>query len=319
MYMRISRPTRIAIAVLVIGVVAVVGVYLLNASRAATPFISKEGESGTVTAPAISVNDANASAGKAIKFTPDTLPPEDILNVSYGSNSQQKFDIHRARNGQVAPAVMMVHGGGWANGDKSEKTEYAKKLAANGFTVFNVNYRLASSTQVGYPAQVDDLKAVAAFIKANGPQYRADPNDINMVGGSAGAHLVMLTSLQMNKATAGSIKAVAEMSGPTDFMAPGTSGPVQGFLGCNPTTQCSDALKKEASPLWNVGPSCPAMYVMHSNLEAIPVSQAQDMYDKLIAPAAGCDAKLNRLSGSLHAFAYWDQVETSIIQWLNAH
>lgn len=45
------------------------GATILTATRAATPFVTTEAESGTITSPAASASDTTASGGSAIKFT----------------------------------------------------------------------------------------------------------------------------------------------------------------------------------------------------------------------------------------------------------
>lgn len=321
-----SKLVRPLLAAAVILGVAILGVYFLNASKAAGPFVSKEVEKGTLTAPAIAVTDATASGGQAVKFAKDNGPPPpppcnftDLTDCSYGSHAQQKFDIYPATGGRTGAAIILVHGGAWTEGDKAPFTQRAQEFAASGFTVFNANYRLSTPTFATFPEAVEDIEAIAAYVKAYGSNYRAMPTDIHMVGGSAGGHLTMLASLRMNKVTPNAIKSVSSLSGPTDFYTMrSNNGNLSQFLGCDVMTTCTDAILREASPRAQVSPtSCSSIYVMHSKLELIPVSQAQTIYDDLIAD--GCGAKINLLNGADHAFTYMDTVYASIVQWINTH
>lgn len=318
-----SRYKRALSMIVIVLAFIVIGSVLLFIGRAAVTFVSTEPERGTVQAPAKSVADPSASNNQAVQFKAARQLPSQILNVAYGSDSLQVMDIYPSTDGKVRPAVIMVHGGGWRAGDKELFEEDGKQLSRNGFTVFNMNYRLATPDVPGYPMQIDDITAVVRLIQSNGADYNADPADINMVGGSAGGHLAALTSVVLNTQNPGTIQATATLSGGYDFTAyardDASDDQVIGgsfFLGCDVRTECSTALLKEVSPMMRVDKNCPAMFLMNSSNEVVPVSQAQNMYDRLLA--LGCDAKLQIVEGSQHAEAYWDEVATPIIQWLKA-
>ena len=99
--------------------------------------------------------------------------------------------VATARN---RPAVMLVHGGGWTIGDKetADEQEKANRLAALGFVVFEVDYRLAP--QHPYPAAVEDVAAAARWIRKDKQvrKYRVDPRRLGALGASAGGHLVAM-------------------------------------------------------------------------------------------------------------------------------
>lgn len=77
-------------AVLTIGVFAVLGVAILLWAHAATPVISLETESGTLASGATAVTDANASGGKAVKFSASN--PGSPQPVGVPGNWTLKFD-----------------------------------------------------------------------------------------------------------------------------------------------------------------------------------------------------------------------------------
>src|SRR5438105_4292913 len=54
------------------------------------------------------------------------------------------------------PGILLIHGGGWAFGDKAFYTPLGKRLAAKGYVAFSVNYRLVPAAH--YPAQLDDVQ-----------------------------------------------------------------------------------------------------------------------------------------------------------------
>ena len=73
------------------------------------------------------------------------------------------------------PAILLVHGGSWREGDKSDFTEDGMKLAQLGYAAFSINYRLAPAHP--YPAAVDDVEAAVGWVRAPAQvkAYRARP------------------------------------------------------------------------------------------------------------------------------------------------
>src|SRR5579883_126120 len=89
------------------------------------------------------------------------------------------------------PTVIVVHGGGWQNGDKQKNcAPLFEPLSKAGFAWFSVNYRLAP--QYRYPAAVDDVVAAIRFIEAHAKEYKVDRKRVAITGESAGGHLVSL-------------------------------------------------------------------------------------------------------------------------------
>jgi acetyl esterase/lipase len=67
------------------------------------------------------------------------------------------LDIYRSREAEAhRPAVILIHGGGWRCGDKSDNRAFATQLAKEGIVAFSVDYRLAKPTGNKHPAQLDD-------------------------------------------------------------------------------------------------------------------------------------------------------------------
>jgi hypothetical protein len=71
------------------------------------------------------------------------------------------------------PAVLLVHGGGWARGKREDMDGIAKRLVRRGFVVVNVSYRLAPEHL--YPAPVADLRQALAWMKTNALELKIDP------------------------------------------------------------------------------------------------------------------------------------------------
>ena len=116
---------------------------------------------------------------------------EDIVYLSLGPRELHLdvFQPEKPEDGPY-PGVLLVHGGGWRSGSKSQMVPLAQKLAARRYVTAAVEYRL--SIEAGYPAAVFDLKAAVRWMRANAQKYRIDSSKITILGCSAGAHLATL-------------------------------------------------------------------------------------------------------------------------------
>ena len=58
------------------------------------------------------------------------LPAEIHHNVAYGTDPRQKMDVYLPadRNRDSTRLIVVIHGGGWNNGDKSQLTQYITEL-----------------------------------------------------------------------------------------------------------------------------------------------------------------------------------------------
>lgn len=165
---------------------------------------------------------------------PDTTIPNDIvahLDLVYAQDAERKLlaDLFAPRQrvvGERLPPIVVVHGGGWHNGDKTRFQSLAIRLAGKGFVVASIEYRLAG--EAAFPAAIHDCTAAVRFLRANADRFQIDPNRIGAVGGSAGGHLVGLMAsgggnpeLQGNGGNADQssrIQAAIVMAGPMEML-----------------------------------------------------------------------------------------------------
>jgi acetyl esterase/lipase len=128
------------------------------------------------------------------------------------------------------PAIVVIHGGGWVEGDKSSfattKTpgnilDYAKL----GFVAVTINYRL--SGQAPFPAAIDDCRCAVRWLRAHAAEYHVDPSRIGAWGNSAGGHLALLLGMMPPQAPdkqepyadqSSQVQAVVSDSGPIDLL-----------------------------------------------------------------------------------------------------
>jgi pectinesterase len=130
------------------------------------------------------------------------------------------------------PAVILIHGGGWRSGDRSQTMPMARRLADAGYVAVAAEYRL--SPEALYPAAVHDLKAAIRFLRAQGTRFRIDTTRIAALGCSAGGQLAaLLGTTNNNPAFEGStgwpehssaVQAVVDIDGVLDFNTPDEIG-----------------------------------------------------------------------------------------------
>lgn len=154
----------------------------------------------------------------------DVVVPQDystskiLLNASYASSSEQKMDIYLPANRSSATTkvIIAIHGGGWSGGDKSDFTQFVDTMRRRlpDYAIFNLNYRLATGTNL-FPTQENDVKSAIQFILDHSGEYGISQKFV-LMGASAGAHLALLQgykySSQINP------KAIISFFGPTDLI-----------------------------------------------------------------------------------------------------
>src|SRR2546422_5168095 len=108
--------------------------------------------------------------------------------IVYGEAGSEKLtmDYYPPAGLGPHPIAIIIHGGGFIRGTSKNNSEAycADFLAPAGYAVFSINYRLAPTFP--YPAMVEDVERAIRYIRHNAKRWKADPNRIALVGGSAG-------------------------------------------------------------------------------------------------------------------------------------
>lgn len=153
----------------------------------------------------------------------DNLPLEEktLLNVSYGSHPQQVYDLYlpAGRNLVDTKIIMIIHGGAWIAGDKSDMQSTVQLLKSlyPKYAIANVNYILANENQYAFPNQFLDIQKIVQKLTAEKDELSVIP-EFGMIGTSAGGHLAMMYDYKFD--TSNQVKFVANIVGPTDFTDP---------------------------------------------------------------------------------------------------
>lgn len=216
------------------------------------------------------------------------------------------------------PAVLLVHGGGWASGDKWTTAGYARAFAETGMVAITVNYRLAPTHK--FPAQVDDIRAALAWLGEHADEYHIDTTRIGMFGYSAGAHLVCMIGT-LSDADWSDVEpttrwdpqdprwqaippvcAIVGGGAPCEFRnLPMDNTAISYFLG-GPRRELPE-IYRAASPAAHASPGDVPMLFVHGTSDIIvPHASSRVLFDAQVA--AGVASEYLALDGSGHMLTY---------------
>jgi acetyl esterase/lipase len=250
-------------------------------------------------------------------------PPatEDIVllqDIAYrtGPSQQWKLDLamKKDQKGKPRPAIVVIHGGGWVEGDKSSFASRKDAVpgnimhfAARGFVAVTINYRLAS--EAPFPAALEDCKCAVRWLRANARKYHVDPNEIGAYGNSAGGHLALL--LGMVGKTAGLegdgpyqnesslVQAVVSDSGPVDLVHQHQTNQlrevVSRFMGGPPKGERANAYRG-ASPIEQITRNTPALLLIYGVADAQAPVETADQFVLALGRAGLADVSYHRLA-----------------------
>ncbi len=202
----------------------------------------------------------------ALADLPETQAVE--REVSYGPGPYHTLDIvyERAR-ARLRPAILMIHPGGWMQGDKSAYHGLMAEYAGLGYVTASLDFR--PSGVAPFPAAIDDCRLALRWLRALAARFGVDPERIGVTGWSSGAHLAMLLAVSGEER----VQAAACVSGVYDllleeggaFPNSGNDPAVVRFLGA-PPREIPD-LARLASPLHHLTPDDPPLLVLHGELD----------------------------------------------------
>jgi acetyl esterase/lipase len=215
--------------------------------------------------------------------------------------------IRPADTDTVSPAIIYVHGGGWATGHRSDTPN--QLLVESGFATFSISYRF--SHEAIFPAAIHDVKAAIRWIRANATDLRIDPARIGIWGHSAGGHLASLAALtgdlpelegdSGSPGSSSAIQAAVPLAGPSWFPAESMyrDAAVAKLLGAH-QTEVPD-VAAFASPVAHVSTDAPPFLIVHGDADTVvPISQSELLDEKL--HGAGLESELIRVEGAGHDY-----------------
>jgi len=207
--------------------------------------------------------------------------------------------------------VLLLHGGSWQNGDRTQLKGYGILLGREGYTCVASEYRLLPDH--GWPAQIHDVKAALRWMRANADDLGIEADRIAVEGNSAGAHLALLLAGTAgmeelagtgNLGVSEEVAAVMAVYAPTVLTIPtGRALTEGGELMLRSFGEGEEGRRNAelASPLTHAGPSFPPTLLIHGTADTIvPHRSSELMYEALTA--AGVAVDLHLIAGQPHAF-----------------
>lgn len=154
-------------------------------------------------------------------------------DIHYGEKPRQKLDVYVPTDGATpAPVVVFFYGGAWNQGNKEAYAYVAQALTSQGYITVIADYRLYP--EVIFPVFIKDAAKAVAWVHENIADYGGNPQQVFIMGHSAGAHIAAMLVLDErylqaydgdNSWFAGFIG----LSGPYDFKL--TSDLLRGIFG----------------------------------------------------------------------------------------
>ena len=227
-------------------------------------------------------------------------------NIRYDRHPETVLDILQPRAPALRnrPGVIVIHGGGWVEGQKEDMLDrFCLPFIQHNFVVANVEYRLAKSAPA--PAAVEDVLKAAKWFQDHTLDYRVDPARIIVTGESAGGQLALMTGMLPGSTTLGPVIKIAAV---IDFY--GIANVADQLQGPNrrPYTlawigeQANQMeLARQMSPMTYVRKGLAPILAIHGDADTeVPHEQSVALMKAL--KASGDDAELITVAGGQHGF-----------------
>jgi acetyl esterase/lipase len=92
------------------------------------------------------------------------------------------------------PALIEVHGGAWAGGDRLNNAALDEALAKSGIVVLAIDFRMPPAHR--YPASIADIHYAIRWLKAHATEFNSRADLVAGLGTSSGAHQLLLAALK---------------------------------------------------------------------------------------------------------------------------
>ena len=230
-----------------------------------------------------------------------TYAVQETTNLTYGPNALETYNQCLPVNAPPnRPGLVIVHGGSWVGGDKDKGhfETMCNAYAAEGFVVYNIDYRLASLTTGGsqWPDQIGDVQLAVRYMRANASSIGLDPTRICSYGSSTGSQLALLldelqTIYPADVATidanySPTTQCVVDTYGPTDltrlYNEVPTLQPKLYALLDDQTPTSDPAIYQDASPVYNIAPQTGPVFICQGTEDTtVPPDQSQELQQDL--------------------------------------
>lgn len=196
-----------------------------------------------------------------------------FTDLSYSAPEACKFDLYLpGGRTDTTPVIILIHGGGWKEGSKTDLSFFGKAFQKKGFVVANTNYRLSPQSDDNFKMQLDDISALKTFLTGNSRKYLYSGSRYFIIGHSAGAHLALSFAYTRNDDHI--IKAAGGMATPTNLFNMAYYNPtlyaslLTPYLGA-PLSSATTELYKSASPYYQATSASVPTILFQGDLDII--------------------------------------------------
>ncbi len=183
-----------------------------------------------------------------------------------------QLDFYPAIGRSPAPCVIVIHGGGWDDGDRGQIPQFNDWLARRGYAVADISYRLAPGA--AWPAQRDDVAAAISFVKAHAAAWGVDASRLVIFGRSAGGQIAEACAYAFHDPA---VRGVVALYAPSDMRLAWTWGReddpldsprlLRQFLGGTPGT--AGSAYDSASGILLVDAASPPTLLVHGTIDTL--------------------------------------------------
>ena len=204
-----------------------------------------------------------------------------IRNRRYGpARRGHRLDVYvsRRRNRTDAPVLVYLHGGAFRMGSKMLGAHpLLYRLAAEGWVCISADYRLSRAR---YRDQLDDVRSVLAWARANVETYGGSPRTFFVAGGSSGANLAATAALSG-----------AEVSGVIAFY---------GYYGT-----AGKPAAEPTSPYAAMNPAAPPFLIIHGALDTLVLAEDARRFADQLRTVSEQPVAYAELPGTQHNFDFF--------------
>jgi acetyl esterase len=238
--------------------------------------------------------------------------------------------LYKPKGNGPFPALVEVHGGAWASGDRLNNAPLDEALAKSGIVVLAIDFRMPPKHR--YPTSIADIHYATRWLKAHAGEFGSRPDLVAGLGTSSGAHQLLLSALKPSDPRYAALPlegaADSDASLPYLVLCWPISDPLARYRmvkekGRTPLIQSHDAY-------WNseaeMGEGNPLRIVEAGETESLPPAillqgtgddnVTPDMADKFTAAwrAKGGSIDLHKFDGQPHTFVMRDPTSAASLQ-----
>lgn len=184
------------------------------------------------------------------------------------------LDAYYNNTKKLNPAIVIIHGGGWRSGNKSQMETFAMEMASKGYSCFNIEFRLSLEAQ--YPAAIFDVKKAIQYIKKNAKKFNVDTTKVAVLGCSSGGQMAALTGTTNGKPDfeendknvkfSSKVNAIIDVDGILAFKHPESAEGTVAGLWLGGSYEEKPTVWQQASPLHNTDKNTPPILFINSSI-----------------------------------------------------